>query len=243
MPASRGRVRGHRGQRRLLHPPGRPPPGSGGRVIAFEPNPDSLKVLLLNTLPEGDTIRVYPFAVSDREGFLSLMRIVSIASSKPVAEAELRYPSDVVLTYAVRLDDVAARRGTDRRPQVRHRRARLPGDPGRARHAGPHPPGGVRRVQPWHAPVLQRGRAHRLPAALHRPRLPDHRPAPSSRSHPVRPGRRARDVRAGRRGHDQVDLMLTPPARAVVQGALELGRARSRGSCAESRLETTGSPE
>lgn len=80
--------------------------GREGRVIAFEPNPVSLKVLLLNTAPEGDAIRVYPFAVSDREGFLSLMRIVSIASSKRVAEEELRYPSDVTLTYAVRLDDV-----------------------------------------------------------------------------------------------------------------------------------------
>ena len=80
--------------------------GREGRVIAFEPNPVSLKVLLLNTAPEGGTIRVYPFAVSDREGFLSLMRIVSIASSKRVAEEELRYPSDVTLTYAVRLDDV-----------------------------------------------------------------------------------------------------------------------------------------
>jgi FkbM family methyltransferase len=80
--------------------------GREGRVIAFEPNPVSLKVLLLNTAPEGDTIRVYPFAVSDREGFLSLMRIVSIASSKHVAEDELRYPSDVGPTYAVRLDDV-----------------------------------------------------------------------------------------------------------------------------------------
>jgi FkbM family methyltransferase len=79
--------------------------GSAGRVIAFEPNPTSLRVLLLNTLPAGGTIRVYPFAVSDREGFLSLMRIVSIASSKRVAEEELRYPSDVTLTYAVRLDD------------------------------------------------------------------------------------------------------------------------------------------
>jgi FkbM family methyltransferase len=79
--------------------------GAEGRVIAFEPNPDSLKVLLLNTLPAGDAIRVYPFAVSDREGFLSLMRIVSIASSKRVAEAELRYPSDASITYAVRLDD------------------------------------------------------------------------------------------------------------------------------------------
>jgi hypothetical protein len=34
------------------------------------------------------------------------MRIVSIASSKRVAEEEFRYPSDVTLTYAVRLDDV-----------------------------------------------------------------------------------------------------------------------------------------
>jgi hypothetical protein len=34
------------------------------------------------------------------------MRIVSIASSKPVTEAELRYPNDVSLAYAVRLDDV-----------------------------------------------------------------------------------------------------------------------------------------
>jgi FkbM family methyltransferase len=45
--------------------------GREGRVIAFEPNPVSLKVLLLNTAPEGDTIRVYPFTVSDRRGFLS----------------------------------------------------------------------------------------------------------------------------------------------------------------------------
>jgi FkbM family methyltransferase len=79
--------------------------GPGGRVIAFEPNPVSLKVLLLNTLPEGDTVRVFPFAVSDREGFLSLMRIVSIASSKRMTEEELRYPSDVTLVYGVRLDD------------------------------------------------------------------------------------------------------------------------------------------
>jgi FkbM family methyltransferase len=80
--------------------------GSEGRVIAFEPNPTTLKVLLLNTRPAGDRVRVYPFAVSDREGILSLMRIVSIASSKRVTEDELRYPSDVTLTYAVRLDDV-----------------------------------------------------------------------------------------------------------------------------------------
>jgi hypothetical protein len=33
------------------------------------------------------------------------MRIVSIASSKRVSEAELRYPSDATITYAVRLDD------------------------------------------------------------------------------------------------------------------------------------------
>jgi FkbM family methyltransferase len=79
--------------------------GREGRVIAFEPNPVSVKVLLLNTLPEGDTVRVYPFAVSDREGFLSLMRIVSIASSKRVTEEELRHPSDVTPVYAVRLDD------------------------------------------------------------------------------------------------------------------------------------------
>jgi FkbM family methyltransferase len=80
--------------------------GPTGRVIAFEPNPDSLKVLLLNTLSAGDAIRVYPFAASDREGFLSLMRIVSITSTKRVAEAELRYPSDVSLAYAVRLDAI-----------------------------------------------------------------------------------------------------------------------------------------
>jgi FkbM family methyltransferase len=80
--------------------------GRDGRVIAFEPNPVSLKVLLLNTASAGGAIQVYPFAVSDREGFLSLMRIVSIASTKRVSEEELRYPSDVVLTYAVRLDDV-----------------------------------------------------------------------------------------------------------------------------------------
>ena len=79
--------------------------GRTGRVIAFEPNPESLKVLLLNTLGVGDAVRVYPFAVSDHQGFLSLMRIGSIASSKRVAEAELRYPSDVTITYAIRLDD------------------------------------------------------------------------------------------------------------------------------------------
>ena len=34
------------------------------------------------------------------------MQIVSIASTKRVAEAELRYPSDVNLAYAVRLDAI-----------------------------------------------------------------------------------------------------------------------------------------
>jgi len=80
--------------------------GRGGRVIAFEPNPVSLKVLFLNTVSARDTVQVYPFAVSDRGGFLSLMRIGSIASTKPVIEAELRYPNDVTMAYAVRLDDV-----------------------------------------------------------------------------------------------------------------------------------------
>ena len=39
------------------------------------------------------------------------MRIVSIASSKRMTEEELRYPSDVTPTYAVRLDDALREEG------------------------------------------------------------------------------------------------------------------------------------
>jgi FkbM family methyltransferase len=83
--------------------------GAAGRVVAFEPNADNLKPLLLNRLTNACTqIDVRPFAVSDQTGFLSLMKIVSIASTKELDPAELEYLNDAQVVYAVTLDDVLA---------------------------------------------------------------------------------------------------------------------------------------
>jgi len=83
--------------------------GEHGKVVAFEPSPANLKVLLLNKLTSGlDHLTVYPFAVSDREGLLSLMKIVSIASSRRVTEDELRHLTDADLVYATTLDRALA---------------------------------------------------------------------------------------------------------------------------------------
>lgn len=83
--------------------------GPSGRVIAFEPNPDNLKPLLLNRMiNDCPQIDVRPFAVSDAEGFLSLMKIVSIASTKALDPAELEYLNDAQVVYAVPLDRALA---------------------------------------------------------------------------------------------------------------------------------------
>jgi FkbM family methyltransferase len=83
--------------------------GSSGRVVAFEPNADNLKPLLLNRLlNEVPQIEVLPFAVSDEQGFLSLMKIVSIASTKALDPAELEYLNDAQVVYAVTLDRALA---------------------------------------------------------------------------------------------------------------------------------------
>jgi FkbM family methyltransferase len=192
--------------------------GREGRVIAFEPNPESLKVLLLNTLPEGDAVRVFPFAISDREGFLSLMRIVSIASSKPVTEAELRYPSDVSVTYAVRLDDVLK---DETRIDVL--KCDVDGHDYRAMRGGlatlarTRPvvfaelnPGTLRsfsEVEPREYLRLFTGLGYRITVLLRR-------------GEPVPCGDDVGRVMAvlDQSGLEQVDLMLTPPARAAGQG-------------------------
>lgn len=192
--------------------------GPRGRVIAFEPNPESLKVLLLNTLPEGDLIRVYPFAISDHEGFLSLMRIVSIASSKPVAELELRVPSDVSITYAVRLDDVLKDEG-----RIDVLKCDIDGHDYRAMRGGlvtlartrpvvfaEFNPGTLRsfsEVEPLEYLRLFTGLGYRITA------LP-------RRGEPVRCDADAGRVLAllERQALEQVDLMLTPPGAAAGRG-------------------------
>jgi FkbM family methyltransferase len=192
--------------------------GPEGRVIAFEPNPESLKVLLLNTLPESDAVRVFPFAISDREGFLSLMRIVSIASSKPVTEAELRYPSDVSLAYAVRLDDVLKDEG-----RIDVLKCDIDGHDYRAMRGGlatlarTRPvvfaelnPGTLRsfsEVEPGEYLRLFTSLGYRI-AVLPR------------RGEPVPCGDDVERVLAvlDRSGLDQMDLMLTPDAQAAARG-------------------------
>ena len=192
--------------------------GEGGRVIAFEPNPESLKVLLLNTLPEGDAVHVYPFAVSDREGFLSLMRIVSIASSKPVAEAELRYPSDVVLAYAVRLDDALRDEGRIDVLKVDidgHDYRAIRGGLGTLARTRPvvfaeFNPGTLRsfsEVEPTEYLKLFTALDYRITVLLRR-----REPIPCGQD----AGRVMTALEAT--GLDQVDLMLTPPAAAGAPG-------------------------
>lgn len=81
--------------------------GSTGKVIAFEPNPDNVKVLLLNKLANRlSNVTIYPFAVSNEEGLLSLMKIVSIASTKRVHVDELEHLTDTQVVYSVKLDDI-----------------------------------------------------------------------------------------------------------------------------------------
>jgi FkbM family methyltransferase len=187
--------------------------GPGGRVHAFEPNPDSLKVLLLNTLPEGDVVRVYPFALSDRAGFLSLMRIVSIASSKRVSEAELRYPSDVSVAYAVRLDDALRDE-----PRVDVLKCDVDGHDYRAIRGGL---GTLARTRPVvfaeFNPGTLRSYSEIEPAAYLRlfTELGYGITVLPRRGEPAACGRDIDAVMAGlaRTGSDQVDLMLTPPPR------------------------------
>ena len=193
--------------------------GNTGRVIAFEPNSTSLKVLLLNTLRAGDTIRVYPFAVSDREGFLSLMRIVSIASSKRMTEEELRYPSDVTPTYAVRLDDALREEG-----RIDVVKCDIDGHDYRAMRGGLETlartrpvvfaefnPGTLRsfsEIEPIEYLRLFTGLDYRMTVLLRR-------------AEPVACGQDTGRVLTvlEAAGLEQVDLMLTPPSRAGTLGA------------------------
>ncbi len=84
--------------------------GPSGRVIAIEPNPDNLRALVLNKmLNECPQVRILPFAASDEEGLVSLMKIVSIASTKRIEPDDLKYLSGSSVVYSVRLDDVLSR--------------------------------------------------------------------------------------------------------------------------------------
>jgi FkbM family methyltransferase len=79
--------------------------GPEGRVFAFEPSSVNVKALALNKiLNQADHLTIYPFALSDTEGLLSLMKIVSIASTRALEAPDLEYLNDVDVVYATRLD-------------------------------------------------------------------------------------------------------------------------------------------
>ena len=67
--AARGRVRGRRGQHRLLHPAGGPPGGPRGARDRVRAEPREPEGAAAQHAAEGDVVRVYPFAVSTARGF------------------------------------------------------------------------------------------------------------------------------------------------------------------------------
>jgi FkbM family methyltransferase len=83
--------------------------GPTGRVLAFEPSAANVKALALNrSVNRVEHLEILPFALSDTEGLLSLMKIVSIASTKEVDPTDLEYLNDVDVVYAAPLDKFVA---------------------------------------------------------------------------------------------------------------------------------------
>jgi len=82
--------------------------GRDGQVFAFEPSPYNVKLLYLNARTNGyDNVHIFPFALSNREGFLSYQCLYSNGSTFPPPE-ELALLFSAPLVYATTLDRVLA---------------------------------------------------------------------------------------------------------------------------------------
>lgn len=81
--------------------------GPDGRVIAIEPLPRNVRLLLANVLLNNFTnVRVLPFGASDKEGCITLMAIGSIASSRGLRAEDLTQVNALEFAYADTLDHI-----------------------------------------------------------------------------------------------------------------------------------------
>lgn len=94
--------------------------GSGGRVFAFEPSPDTIRVLRQHVRlnADGAPIEVIPAVVSDRRGSMtfftygeSMAASISRANVEVLNEQRLTAPATEVTVEAVTIDDFAAEHG------------------------------------------------------------------------------------------------------------------------------------
>jgi FkbM family methyltransferase len=93
--------------------------GSHGRVLAVEPNPETLKVLRANVEANRDTmVTVYPVACSESDGFLDLFAAARAnTGASSLAKANAMHFGSVVNSYHVptrRLDDLVRDSGVTR---------------------------------------------------------------------------------------------------------------------------------
>lgn len=80
--------------------------GPSGRVLAFEPLQRNIRLLIANQeINAAKNVKIYPFGASDREGFLTLLAMGSIASSRPASFEDVTTVNALDLTYAKRIDD------------------------------------------------------------------------------------------------------------------------------------------
>lgn len=81
--------------------------GPSGHVTAIEPLVRNVRLLLANAALNGlDNIDVKPFAVAEREGFLTLMSMGSIASSRELRFDDLTTTNALEFSYASTIDTI-----------------------------------------------------------------------------------------------------------------------------------------
>lgn len=81
--------------------------GTGGRVVALEPDPAVLRLLLANVTVSGyGTIDALPFCAADGDGFVTLTRRGAIRTARNVSDADLTSGGAVDVVYARCLDSI-----------------------------------------------------------------------------------------------------------------------------------------
>ncbi|MGI9377960.1 MAG: FkbM family methyltransferase [Tsuneonella suprasediminis] len=81
--------------------------GPKGRVVALEPAPELVRLLLANALSHKvANIDVLPFAAADGEGFVSLLRQGAILTSSDIRHEDLVGPAETQIVYARTLDSI-----------------------------------------------------------------------------------------------------------------------------------------
>lgn len=81
--------------------------GPRGHVVALEPLPRNVRLLLANTrINAADNVRVLPFGAAEREGFITLLSIGSIASSRETDLDDVTTVNGFEVAYAKTLDGV-----------------------------------------------------------------------------------------------------------------------------------------